>query len=81
MTADVFTGEVIAIRSGNTAVIKVSRFVADKKYAKRVTHSRKFIVDRTDVSCHIGDRVNIISTKPISKTKFWRIVNHTGGEV
>ena len=69
-----FAGEVISDRMNKTRVVLVKRTVKHPKYDKIVTRNKKYAVDDRKNKSHTGDKVEIIETRPLSKTKRWRIL-------
>ncbi|MBU2499347.1 MAG: 30S ribosomal protein S17 [Proteobacteria bacterium] len=68
------TGVVIANKMEKTAVVLVSRLKRHGTYKKYITKYAKYIAHDPQDSCQIGDRVRIIESKPISKTKRWQVM-------
>ncbi|MBU1782502.1 30S ribosomal protein S17 [bacterium] len=68
------TGEVISDKMDKTVVVKIKRLVKDPLYKKYVRKSSKFYAHDEENKCKIGDRVKIMETRPLSKTKRWRVV-------
>ena len=66
-------GEVVKDRADKTVVVRVSRRVPHPVYGKVVKRSAKFSAHDEANDAHIGDTVRIVETKPISKTKRWRV--------
>ncbi len=66
-------GEVVKDRADKTVVVRVSRRVPHPLYGKVVKRSAKFSAHDEANDAHIGDTVRIVETKPISKTKRWRV--------
>jgi small subunit ribosomal protein S17 len=56
-----------------SVVVRVSYLVAHKLYKKRIKRSSKFMVHDEKNICEVGDKVRIVSTKPLSKKKRWLI--------
>lgn len=56
-----------------SVVVRVSYLVAHKLYKKRIKRSSKFMAHDEKNICEVGDKVKIVSTKPISKKKRWQI--------
>jgi small subunit ribosomal protein S17 len=54
--------------------IVVERKVKHPKYGKFVKKTTKFIAHDEKNDCNIGDTVKIMETRPLSKTKNWRLV-------
>ena len=68
-------GVVVSDKMEKTIVVKVDRRVKHKLYKKYITRSTKLHVDDPEEQCSIGDKVDIQETRPISKTKFWKLLN------
>ncbi len=66
-------GVVVSNKMTKTVVVKVERRVADRKYGKIVRVAAKFKAHDEKQECHIGDKVRIVETRPISKDKRWRV--------
>ena len=67
-------GLVVSDKMNKTRVVAVERRVQHYKYEKVITKKSKFAVhDEANVS-HEGDLVEIMSARPLSKTKRWRLV-------
>ena len=58
-----------------TIVVAIEELVQHKLYKKAVKRTVKFKVHDENNSAHIGDRVSIMETRPLSKQKRWRLVN------
>jgi len=67
-------GEVISNKMAKTIVVRVERRFRHPKFKKVVTHYRKFYAHDEKSEAKIGDRVRIQETRPLSKTKCWRLV-------
>jgi small subunit ribosomal protein S17 len=67
-------GVVVSNKMTKTVVVRVERRVADSKYGKIVTRASKFKAHDEKQECHVGDRVRIVETRPLSKDKRWRVV-------
>ncbi|MBN8827089.1 MAG: 30S ribosomal protein S17 [Sphingobacteriia bacterium] len=74
MPKRILQGVVVSTKSNKTAVVKVTRRTKHPKYGKTVTVSKKYAAHDENNSCKEGETVEIIETKPISKTKKWEIV-------
>ncbi len=71
----VLKGVVSSDKMDKTIVVDVSRFVEHKKYGKRIKRVKKYKVHDENNSKKIGDKVEIIETRPISKDKKFKIKN------
>ena len=67
-------GEVISNKMTKTIVVRVERRLPHPKFRKVVTHYNKFYAHDEKGEAKLGDRVRIIETRPLSKTKRWRLV-------
>ncbi len=66
-------GVVISSAMDKTIVVKVDTIKAHTKYKKVVRRSVKFRAHDPENKAHVGDVVRIVETRPISKTKNWRL--------
>ena len=66
-------GVVVSSAMDKTIVVKVDTIKAHTKYKKVVRRSVKFRADDPENQAHVGDVVRIVETRPISKTKRWRL--------
>ena len=66
-------GIVVSDKGDKTIVVKVSVTKAHPKYKKVVRRTRKFHAHDEGNTASIGDTVRIIETRPLSKTKNWRL--------
>jgi small subunit ribosomal protein S17 len=67
-------GEVISNKMTKTIVVRVERRFPHPRYKKVVTGYTKFYAHDEKSEAKIGDRVRIRETRPLSKTKNWRLV-------
>ena len=67
-------GTVVSDAMDKTVVVKVERVVRHKLYHRFVKHSRKFVVHDEGNACKVGDKVQIVECRPISKSKRFRVV-------
>jgi small subunit ribosomal protein S17 len=68
-----FTGKVIGDKMKKTVVVEVRTTVAHPKYKKFVRKRQSFKAHDEKAICHLGDRVEIVESRPLSKTKRWRV--------
>lgn len=66
-------GAVVSDKMDKTVVVQVERLVKHKFYHKYVRRRTKFAAHDEENSCKIGDKVIITESRPLSKTKRWRI--------
>ena len=67
-------GEVIANKMAKTIIVRVERRFPHPKYKKVMTGYKKFYAHDEKSEAKVGDRVRIQETRPLSKTKRWRLV-------
>lgn len=70
----VLKGVVVSDKMNKTVVVAVSRFVEHKKYKKRLKINKKYKAHNEDNSKKVGDSVEIIETRPISKDKKFKVI-------
>jgi len=68
------TGQVVSNKMDKTIVVAVENLVEHPIYKKRVRRTRKFNAHDESNEAQIGDLVRIGETRPISKTKTWRLL-------
>jgi small subunit ribosomal protein S17 len=66
-------GTVVSDKMDKTVVVQVERLVKHKFYHKYIRRRTKFAAHDEKNSCKAGDKVLITESKPLSKTKRWRI--------
>jgi len=71
------TGVVVSNKMEKTIIVQVERRVKHPKYGKFVKKTSKFAAQDEKNDCSIGDTVRIAETRPLSKTKCWRLVEIT----
>lgn len=71
------TGVVVSNKMEKTIIVQVERRVKHPKYGKFVKKTSKFSAHDDKNDCNIGDTVRISETRPLSKTKCWRLVEIT----
>ena len=69
-----FVGTVVSTKMKDTATVAVSRYVKHSKYKKYFLRTKKFLAHDPGNTRKEGDRVTIVSVRPISKRKFFKIV-------
>ena len=68
------TGVVVS-RSGDKSVtIKINYRKHHPKYGKMMTITKKLHVHDENNECGVGDTIRVMETRPLSKTKRWRLV-------
>jgi small subunit ribosomal protein S17 len=67
-------GRVISDKSDKTRIIAVERSFQHPLYEKIVKLRRKFAIHDEENRSKVGDLVSVMETRPLSKTKRWRLV-------
>ncbi len=67
-------GTVTSNKMTKSIVVAVERKVKHAKYGKFLNKTSKFVAHDEKNECNIGDTVRIMETRPLSKTKCWRLV-------
>ena len=70
----IITGRVVSNKMEKTVVVAVERMVIHPRYKRIIRRTRKFKAHDADNACHIGDKVKLVETRPLSKEKHWRVV-------
>ena len=68
------TGLVVSDKMDKTIVVSVERRVKHPLYGKFIKRTTKFKAHDEENSCGVGDTVVIMETRPLSKSKRWRLV-------
>ncbi|MCY4572111.1 MAG: 30S ribosomal protein S17 [Gemmatimonadetes bacterium] len=68
------TGVVVGDRGDKTVTVLVERRLAHPLYGKQIKRSKKYHAHDESNECRVGDTVSIMETRPLSKTKRWRVV-------
>jgi small subunit ribosomal protein S17 len=66
-------GTVVSNKMDKTIVVSVERLVKHRLYHKFIRRRSKFAAHDEKNVCNIGDRVMITESRPLSKTKRWRV--------
>ena len=67
-------GKVVSDKMQKTVVVAIERFVQHPLYKKGVKNTIKFKAHDENNEAHIGDVVQIMQTRPLSKDKCWRVI-------
>jgi small subunit ribosomal protein S17 len=67
-------GVVVSDKMDKSIIVAVARKVKHPIYGKFVNKTTKFHAHDQDNTCNEGDTVKIMETRPLSKTKCWRLV-------
>lgn len=67
-------GTVVSDKMDKSITVLVERSFAHPLYKKIIKKSNKFTAHDENNECGVGDRVKIVESRPLSKTKRWRVV-------
>jgi small subunit ribosomal protein S17 len=67
-------GVVTSNKMDKTVVISVEKRMKHPMYGKFIKTTKKFHAHDAENDCNTGDTVRIMETRPLSKTKKWRVV-------
>ena len=67
-------GKVVSDKTDKTITVLVETYKKDKLYGKRVKYSKKYAAHDAKNEAKVGDKVRIAETRPLSKTKHFRLV-------
>ncbi len=71
----ILQGTVVSDKMKKTVVVEVSRLRKHPKYKKYFKITRRFKAHDENNSYHLGDKVHVQETRPISKDKRWIVIN------
>lgn len=71
--ARALVGVVVSNKMKDTIVVKVERKIKHPVYGKYIKKTKKYHVHDQGNACSIGDTVEIVECRPISKTKSWNL--------
>lgn len=66
-------GTVVSNQMDKTVVVRVERLVQDRRYKKYVRRYSRFMAHDEGNACDVGDKVQIIEHRPLSKRKRWKV--------
>ncbi|KKR35138.1 MAG: 30S ribosomal protein S17 [Candidatus Magasanikbacteria bacterium GW2011_GWA2_40_10] len=69
-----FEGQVVSVAMKKTIVVRVDSLKVNSKYGKTYKVSNKYSVHDENGEAKMGDKVVFVESRPISKTKKWRLV-------
>lgn len=75
MAKKTLVGVVVSDKADKTVSVKVERRFAHPLYGKVVTRSHKYAAHDENNEYKLGDRVEIVAVRPVSKTKTWKVLN------
>ncbi len=69
-----FVGVVESNKMDKTVTVKVARLVKHRAYGKYIKRTTTLKAHDPENACNIGDKVRVVATRPLSKSKRWRLV-------
>ncbi len=66
-------GTVVSDKMDKTVVVSVSRTTRHPLYGKIIRRSKRYKAHDEGNQCRVGDKVRIMETRPVSKSKRWRV--------
>ena len=66
-------GVVVSDKADKTITVKVETYKMNPIYGKRVKYSKKFAAHDEENQAHVGDKVRLVMTRPLSKTKRYEL--------
>ncbi len=77
MPKKILTGIVVSDKADKTVMVKVESKVKHKKYLKIIVKHKKYAAHDSENKFKNGDKVKIIESKPLSKTKKWLVLSES----
>lgn len=68
-------GLVVSDKMDKTVVVAVERLVRNPLYGRIIKMTNRLKAHDETNECHVGDKVKVMETRPISKDKRWRVIN------
>jgi small subunit ribosomal protein S17 len=68
------TGVVVSDAMDKTVLVRIDRKVRHPLYQKTIRRSNKLAAHDENNDAHVGDMVRVMETRPLSKSKRWRVV-------
>ena len=68
------TGVVVSDRMDKTVVVRIEQTVRHALYGKTYRRARKLHAHDEQNDAHTGDKVRVMETRPLSRTKRWRVI-------
>ena len=67
-------GVVVSDKMDKTVVVRIEQSVRHRGYHKTVRRTRKLVAHDEGGEAKVGDTVRLMETRPLSKTKRWRVI-------
>ena len=69
-----FTGLIVSVATPHTVIVAVGKVLRHPLYKKAVRSTKRFAVHNESLTLAVGDRVTIAQTRPMSRTKHYKVV-------
>ena len=69
----VLEGKIVSTKMDKTAIVEIVRKSPHPLYGKLLKKTKRFKADTAELTLEVGQRVKILSIKPISKSKFFKV--------
>ena len=66
-------GVVVSDKADKTITVKVETYKKDPIYKKRIKYSKKYTAPDENNTAKVGDKVRLVATRPLSKTKRYEL--------
>ena len=66
-------GVVVSDKANKTITVKVETYKKDPIYKKRIKYSKKYTAHDEENIAKVGDKVRLVATRPLSKTKRYEL--------
>ena len=66
-------GVVVSDKMDKTVMVEISRTARHRLYGKVLRRTKKYMAHDEDNACRVGDRVEIIESRPLSRRKRWAV--------
>ena len=70
----IFEGTIVRARNDKTRVVEIDQRLANSLYGRRIKRIAKFVAHDEKNQSEVGDVVRIRETRPLSRTKRWRLI-------
>jgi len=70
-------GVVVSAKMNKTIVVSIERLMKHPVFGKTIRRSKRLYVHDEENKAKIGDKVTVMETRPLSKTKRWRLLDIT----
>ena len=70
----IFEGIIVRARNDKTRVVQIDQRLGNRLYGRRIKRIAKFVAHDEKNQSEVGDVVRICETRPLSRTKRWRLI-------